>query len=147
MMTCALCDTVPVPAYYGSPRVCAFDDAGIFKSENWNCETAVELRVLAHENGFEDARSNESLYLRRDDQSYAALYVPPHPADAPDGEQYGPWRGGGFIAMSWYKNHGRTDIMIRVDPRNGGLIGEAGLPLILREAEAALENFRSRKRV
>lgn len=32
--------------------------------------------------------------------------------------------------------------MIRVDPRDGGMWNEAGLPLTMIEAEAALENLR-----
>lgn len=44
-------------------------------------------------------------------------------------------RGGGFIAMSWYKSRGRIEIMTRVD---GDPIST---PLTVAEAEAAIENI------
>ena len=141
---CALCKSTPVPENYGSPRSCAFDAGGLFTSDNWACVTALHLRELAGEN--EDSKNEESFYIRANDQSYGALYVPPNPNDVPEGEEFGPFRGGGFIAMSWYKGHGQTEIIIRVDPRDGGALDEAGLPLTLREAEAAIENIRLRQR-
>jgi hypothetical protein len=137
---CKRCQKTPVPSNFGSPRKCAFNSNGIFTSDNWNCVTACELRALAGE-GWDNKKDAESFFVRRDDRSYAAIWIPPHPEDVPDGERVGPFRGGGFIAMTWYKDRGQTEIMIRVDPRDGGMPDEAGLPLTAHEAEAALENL------
>lgn len=142
---CKLCKQIPQPTDYLSPRLCAFDRRGNFTRENWNCETANALRQACGED-LGSKGSEESLYVRRSDQSYAAIYIPPNPEDVPDGDMVGPFRGGGFIAMSWYKSHGQVDAMIRVDPRDGGMWDRAGLPLTRREAEAALENLKLARR-
>jgi hypothetical protein len=138
---CKLCKETPVPDNMASPRLCAFNRDGYFTTENWCCVTALRLRALCGE-ASRPANEGYRLYIRRDDQSYGALWVPPHPHDVPEGERIGPFRGGGFIAMSWYKGHGQTEVMIRVDPRDGGQLDEAGLPLTMREAEEAIENLR-----
>ena len=132
---CKLCRETPVPSYFGSPRKCSFDESGVFTSEGWNCVTANNLRDFAEQ------ETDESFCIRRDDETYAALWIPPHPEDVPSGKRFGPFRGGGFLAMTWYKNRGRTDLIIRVDPRDGGLPDKAALPLTVREAEAAIENL------
>lgn len=135
---CQLCKNTPVPANFGSPRLCAFDHSGVFTHHNWNCVTAIKLRQLAGEWDYDVAyKSGESFYTYRDDRSYASMFVPPHPSDP---EHEGFFRGGGFIAMTWYKHRGQTEIMIRVDGRDGGGYSESGLPLTLQEAEAAIEN-------
>lgn len=131
---CALCKKIPIPKTFGSPRKCAFVD-GKFTPDNWNCETANALRLLAGES-WNPQPSATKLYLRRDDQSYAAIYVPSHPEDVPDGEILGPFRGGGFIVMAWYKNHGQIEFMGRID---GYPASCQALSLV--EAEAAIKNL------
>ena len=85
--------------------------------------------------------------FNRDDRSYAArkphllwstIWIPPNPNEA---EDEGEFRGGGFIAMYWYKHRGQTENIIRVDPRNGAMIDVAALPLTAVEAEIALVNL------
>ena len=138
---CTLCRETPVPSNFASLRKCAFDSRGVFTSDNWNCVTAGELRALAGA-GSDDKKDPDSLFVQRNDKSYAAIWIPPHPEDVPDGERIGPFRGGGFIAMTWYKHHGCTDIMIRVD----GAYGGHG-PLTAHEADEALENLRLAGRI
>lgn len=137
---CKLCKQMQVPTDFASSPLCAWDSEGNFDSENWNCETAIALRTAAGEG--KEQHSDESFWIRRDDTSYAALFVPPHPEDIPDGELIGPFRGGGFIGMTWYKHRGRTDVIVRIDPRNGGMPKDAGLPLTLVEADQAIENLK-----
>ncbi len=142
---CKACKETPEPDYYGSPRKCAFDENGIFTEDNWNCVTANALRLLAGESshwGENHKESDEnSFYVYRNDRSYAALWIPSHPNDIPDGKECGPFRGGGFIAMYWSKHRGQTEGIIRVDARDGGQWKDAGLPLTVTEVEAALENL------
>lgn len=140
-MKCKLCIERGRPANFGSEPQCAFTN-GVFDSHNWNCATAVEIRKLMGE-GWDTLPSEERLYTRRHDRSFGALWVSPHPEDVPDGDEVGVFRGGGFIAGHWYKHQGRTDMLIRVDPRNGGRTEESGQKLTLEEAEAVLENCRS----
>lgn len=134
MAKCRLCIEQGRPARFGSEPKCAFE-TGEFSSDNWNCATAGAIRQLMGERG-EDVKTDENLYLRRDDQSYGSLFVPPNPQDD---EIIGPWRGGGMIAGYWYKHRGRTDMLIRVDHRDGGKEDAAAKRLTLQEAEAALE--------
>ncbi len=135
---CPLCIKRGRPANFGSEPRCAFR-AGQFSTDNWACATANILRTFVDEEN-----SAYHWRLRYDDQSYAALFVPAHPQDidAPEEQRlYGPWRGGGMIAMYWYKNRGQTEGIFRVDPRDGGLFKDASLPLTLVEAEAAIINL------
>lgn len=143
MSDCARC-VKRGQTWNGSAPRCAFK-TGEFSNENWNCATANNLRSLAGED-HNDAKTAESLYLYRDDQSYAALFVPPNENDIPDGEEIGPFRGGGFIAMSWYKHRGQTDMILRVDPRDGGTWDKCGMPLTLAEAEAAIKNIEAARK-
>ncbi len=124
----------------GSAPRCAFE-SGVFSSDNWNCATANALRELSGERNWQ-TKEKDSLWLRRNDQSFAAMWVPAHPEDVPDGDRCGPFRGGGFIAMTWYKHRGQTEMILRVDPRDGGTVDKCGLPLTIAEAEAAIENIR-----
>lgn len=130
MAKCKLC--VGRPEYFGGERRCAFG-TGEFSSDNWLCATCVAIRQLMGESGEE---TDENFYVRRDDRSYGALFVPPLQQDAPD---EGAWRGGGMIAGYWYKHRGQTEMLIRVDPRDGGQENDAAKRLTLEEAEAALE--------
>lgn len=136
-MKCKLCIEQGWPANYGDEPECAFA-TGEFVENNWACATACEIRTLMGEG--EDEQNEDAFYVRRDDQSYGALWVPPHPDDE---EDVGCWRGGGMIVATWYKSRGRTDTMIRVDGRDGGL--ERAKPLLLAEAEAAIRNIRAWK--
>lgn len=138
-MKCKGCLAQGKPEFFASDPKCAFE-SGEFSPDNWNCATACELRVFMGESCYreEDKPWYEGFWVRRDDQSYGALWIPPNPNDA---ETVGCWRGGGLIAGYWYKGHGATDMLIRVDPRDGGR-DEIGKPLTLVEAEAALENLR-----
>jgi len=62
-VTCALCDALPVPLNYASPRKCAFDSSGAFTRDNWNCETMNELRRTCE---LEDRNTDEnSVYVIR----------------------------------------------------------------------------------
>jgi hypothetical protein len=135
---CTLCIAQGWPSNFGDEPRCAFE-TGEFSSENWNCATAVAIRMLMGE-GWDDSKTHDNFYVRRDDQSYGALFVPPHPEDIPEGKQVGPWRGGGLIAGYWYKHRSQTEMLIRVDPRNGGKEPEAAKRLTVQEAEAAIEN-------
>lgn len=137
-MPCKLCIQRGRPAHYGDDPKCCWpkgEPDEPFTNDNWSCATADKLRDLAGEDGLEP--SDERMYVRRDDQSYAALYVPPNPHQL---EDEGEFRGGGFIAMTWYKHRGTTDVMVRVDGWQDGK-GQTALPLTLAEAEAALANF------
>lgn len=64
-----------------SPRKCAFENGGVFISDNWNCYTMNRLRVAA----YEDALGTED--------QYAALLT----------------HDGWFIVLGWYKHRGRTE--------------------------------------
>ena len=66
--------------------------------------------------------------VRRWDQSYAAVYVPG------DEDSVGPWQGGGFIAMTWHKARGGTDLIVRIESNGASL-------LTLEEAEAAVASL------
>lgn len=138
---CKRCKETPVPSNYGSPRKCAFNDAGVFTEDNWACVTALLLRDFMDS---DDSTSGESLSVRRDDQSYGALYVPPHPDDIGGyGKQdrMGAFRGGGFIAATWYKSRGQTEVMVRVDAWNSENRMKCAMPLMAEEAEEALANL------
>jgi len=135
MPKCKLCIEQGRPEHSASEPRCAFE-SGEFSSDNWNCATAGAIRELMGEHAWIDERHDEAFYVRRDDRSYGALFVPPNPEQP---EHEGSWRGGGFIAGYWYKHRGQTEMLIRVDPRNGGQEPDAAKPLTLEEAEAALE--------
>lgn len=70
------------------PR-CAFSESGDFLNENWNCATMNALR--------ECARVREAV-VWSEDQNAAVL----------------PWEGI-FIALSWYKSRGKTDLAVVFD--------------------------------
>ena len=64
-MTCKRCLADPQPKNYGSPRRCAFDDAGNFTPENWSCATLDALNVY-EDNTYGDDESMQRVYLGRD---------------------------------------------------------------------------------
>jgi hypothetical protein len=80
--------------------------------------------------------SIEAMRVRRNDQSFAAIYVPPNPNDA---EDEGEWRGGGMIAMTWYKERGRVDVAVRVDGYRDSK--PCATNLTREEAESAVQNL------
>jgi len=118
---------------------CAFE-IGEFSQDNWNCATAIEIRGLIGEGGgyLSSGRRGDNFYLYRHDQSYGALWVPPHPEDVPNGDRMGLWRGGGMIVAYWYRHYCQTELLMRLDPLEPR---SAGYPLTLAEAEAAIENI------
>lgn len=134
-MKCKACVEQGQPANFGSPVRCAFE-SGVFSDQNWQCATACQLRELAGEGETREDQHRDGFWTRRNDTSYAALYVPPHPDQE---EHEGEWRGGGFIAMTWYKSRGGTDVMVRVDGWEGGK--HCAVPLTREAAEAALVNI------
>ena len=75
-------------------------------------------------------------------ESYAAIYVPPNEEDVPYGEELGEFRGGGFIAMTWYKHRGQTEVIVRVDGWNSETKTPEARPLTLAEAETIIVNLR-----
>lgn len=71
------------PLDYGSDPKCAFDEGGVFTSNNWNCAGLADLRELA-----------EHCEVWCDDQ-HTAL-IPIHDT-------------GKFILLSYYKHRGKTE--------------------------------------
>ncbi len=138
---CKYCKETPVPSNYGSPRQCAFDESGNFTGSNWNCVSANLLRYAAGEHEGEPPQPGwqKKLYVYADDASYAAIFVPPHPEDIPDGKKVGEFGGGGFIAMSWYKHRGTIQVMTRVDSWKDGRYESE--PLTQAAAEDAIDNL------
>ena len=141
---CKRCIERGRPANFGSEPKCAFM-TGEFSEDNWQCVTASIIRSFMGED-YCDTHDGDRFYIYRDDESFGAIWVPPNPQDVPDGDEVGPWRGGGLIAGYWYKHRGCTEMLIRVDPRNGGQAADAGKRLTLAEAEAAIENLEIAKR-
>jgi hypothetical protein len=122
----------------GSRPKCSFS-SGVFSEEGWNCGAANFLREAA-ELAIE---SGEGMRCRRDDQSYAALWIPDHPNDCSrGGEELGEFRGGGFVAMTWYKERGQVDMIARIDAWDSEKKCNTVRPITLTEAEAAIENIR-----
>lgn len=87
-MACKRCEADPQPSDCGSPRRCAFDEAGLFTPENWNCAT---LNLLADERGRETEHG--------DDESIQVCY--------------GAYSGG-WIVLSRYKRRGRCSSAVHV---------------------------------
>lgn len=56
---CQRCEADPQPENFGSPRNCAFDEQGVFTSDNWNCATLDAL--LAHQQGDEHYGEDEHM--------------------------------------------------------------------------------------
>jgi len=119
-MSCKLCSTRPVPSCYGSPRKCAFDDSGNFTGNNWNCETANELRELMEAGS--DEHSGTAYRTRYDDESIGVLATENH----------------GFIVATWYKERGRTGQIVLMCDAN------TPRPITVDEAESILEWRRGR---
>lgn len=117
-MSCELCRTRPVPSSYGSPRVCAFDDAGVFTTDNWNCETLNEIRWALPDEPGEWA----SFKSRMDDESVGVTWL----ADDL-----------GWLIMTWYKGRGRVGrAVVMCDDSEPA-------PLRLEQAETHLASLRA----
>ncbi len=91
---CKLCETTPVPDYYGSPRECAFDTEGKFTNNNWNCVTMSRLRALVDDNWDK---------ISSIDDEHAALF--PLDIDCH-------WS---FLCLQWYKSRGKTSGAFVID--------------------------------
>lgn len=96
-MACSRCIADPQPEGFGSPRQCAFDDAGDFTPENWNCET---INVLLGDKPTE---------VHGDDERCEVT-----PTWMDDEDDAGHHTYGGWIVTTRYKRRGRTDSMIYV---------------------------------
>ena len=83
--SCPRCIGAGQPHYFASARRCAF--AGdVFSPDNWNCETVNTLRDTAEQLGFK---------ARDEDVSFG--FIP---------------AGARYIAVTWYKERGRTSEML-----------------------------------
>lgn len=120
-MPCDLCKTT-IKDWVGDDRKCAFDDAGIFKADNWNCATMNVLRTLA-DDCFYEHPPGKALY--NSDQTLAVV-----PSAAPS-------ETGAFIVMGWYKSRGRTEVALLIDE-------EQHTPLTLRAAESFISDWRKK---
>lgn len=112
-MNCKYC-TARGQTWSGAAPECAFT-AEKFNTDNWNCATLNHLRDLAETVGKR---------WRLDDTSFGVV-----PAYDADGEH------AGYIALSWYKERGRTDQAYLF---NGS---DAPTPLTYQEAAAAIEHY------
>ena len=138
MPSCTAC-LLRGKTWKGSDPACAFDHAGLFQTDNWNCATMNNLRTLA-----ETLQETDAGGYRRWGPTDASLCVIPIPDDTcyPEGVSYPDpdWPEGrdfaaGFIVLSFYKNRGRTaqawvmwdDFPVR--------------PLTLHDAEATLRAY------
>src|SRR5688572_8869362 len=84
---CPRCETRG-KTWEGSDPRCAFDESGVFLTDNWMCATMDELRD----------RTKEGTFCHEDTR---------HGLIALD--------GGVFVALCWYKNRGRTGTAIIMD--------------------------------
>ena len=147
MPNCKMCVDRGRPAIFGSEPRCAWPDGTNFTSENWSCATANAIRESMRNENAVKGRWDENpdrLNIRREDQSFGFVYVPGHPEDVSDGEEFGEFRGGGVIVGTWYKERGQVQFLGRLDGWIDSGVGEDRrrcTPLTLQEAEAALVNL------
>jgi len=91
-MPCHRCLADPQPKNFGSPRRCAFDDAGNFTPENWSCATLDAL---------DDARGAANrLYEVGGFDETLEVYV---------GDEYG-----GFLVVTRYKHRGKVSSIVLI---------------------------------
>lgn len=125
-MTCKRCQDDPQPDGSGSPRRCAFDDAGDFTPENWYCAT---IEALLHTQdvpaavGFEPVFPTNLSFWGPDE---SMQIVPAGDMDEADG---------GFIVLNRYKQRGCTSSAMHV-----GDFWPAR-PLTLELAEATIKEW------
>lgn len=115
-MPCLLCRKRG-KTWEGSDPICAFDERGVFKEDNWNCATMNVLRDFAEELGF----------YHRDDLVTGSIGFLPFEHVTEDEDS------GGHVVMTWYKNHGSTDSAYVL------FLGEQPRPLTEKEALEAIE--------
>jgi len=84
----------------GMDPVCAFDEIGRFRKNNWNCILMSKVRALMGQ-WAPDKYNAPGNYYWDDDQSYGVLLVPSFDNDS--------YLGGTFVHLEWYKSRGRTD--------------------------------------
>ena len=127
---CNGCDALDVswppsfPGFGRDPLSCAFKSKRLdaeFNPDNWNCGTMNALREAAHKFGSSDG-------LRWDDQSSGVVPVPADVADRV-----------GCIALTWYKNRGRTEGAVVLFENN------KTIPLTLGMAVEVVEFFQKAK--
>lgn len=82
VVMCKMCDERG-QNYNGDAPKCAFDERGVFTSENFMCATMEQLRIKAYD---------KAVY--NDDQKCCVL---------PIKDDYS------FVVLSWYKNRGSTE--------------------------------------
>jgi len=90
-----------VKYWTGDDPCCAFDEAGNFRENNWNCFLMTKVRELCGQ-WDEDAPGN---CWWDEDQYYGVIYIPTWFA----GEEVKSPLRGCFVLMDWYKSRGRTD--------------------------------------
>lgn len=100
-MPCTRCAVDPQPENFGSPRRCAFDDAGTFTGENWNCATIHAL--LEHQQGAEHYGDDE----------HAEVVSVPRRGIGEDGEVYVDGTDG-WIITARYKHRGQTSAAVHL---------------------------------
>lgn len=119
-MACKLCENRG-KTWEGDNPKCAFDENGVFNSDNWNCATMNKLRDIA------DSMDTDF----RDDNSCGSIgYVPMDNDYAPDNFD----TFGGYIVMSWYKNRGRTGNAVF-------MTDDGTTPLTIKHAEVAIKTY------
>lgn len=89
---CPQCEADPQPADCVDPRNCAFDEAGTFTPDNWNCATIVELCA-----GLSDDDEHHG-----DNESMQIIPV-----------RFHDWTRG-WIVLTRYKHRGRTSSAMHV---------------------------------
>jgi hypothetical protein len=110
MSECQLCHerTPEDMAFFagGSQPRCAFPD-GVFVGDNWNCETAGQIRTICTADNYgviTDELPIGVSYQWDEDENYATIQT------ARIGDCFGV-----FMYVQWYKNRGRTDIIAIID--------------------------------
>jgi len=93
-MNCHRCQGDPQPEHFASPRKCAFDDAGNFTPDNWNCAT-----ITALEDAFAFQYKHYDGLVWGHDETLEVLI----------GKDYG-----GFIVITRYKQRGKASSAIMV---------------------------------
>lgn len=120
---CPRCKDRPVPEYYGSPRRCAFEN-GAFNTDNWACETMMDLRSISFSKDSEQIVLLEESHphiFHNNDQNASIVQMPEECE-------------GDFLILGWYKSRGRTEAA-------WVLCGKKMSPLNLRDAELFIDYY------
>lgn len=121
---CKYCKQHNLNDWNESKPKCGFDNAGIFKTDNWNCGTLNRLREIV-----------EDTQLYSND-SHSALI----PIDY-EGKEEDNFNYADFILLNWYKRRGRTDLAKIIT--SGNDIQDLTLDI----AYSAIEQYNSNKYV